>query len=82
MIAGPVHFSTAALVSFHAQGQPPAAAPVSLLAPDVEAMSLTHCPLCIGLALLSVLRAGAHLLLLGLWFRRSRAAMPLPWQPA
>ncbi|MFM7653729.1 MAG: hypothetical protein ACKO5M_12570 [Vulcanococcus sp.] len=28
-------------------------------------MSLTHCPLCIGLAVMSVLRAGAHLLLLG-----------------
>lgn len=24
-------------------------------------MSLTHCPLCIGLALLSVIRAAAHL---------------------
>jgi hypothetical protein len=45
-------------------------------------MSLTHCPLCVGLALLSVLRAGAHLLLLGLWFHRSRIAAPLPWQPA
>lgn len=26
-------------------------------------MSLMHCPLCVGLAVLSVLRAGAHLLL-------------------
>ncbi len=29
-------------------------------------MSLTHCPLCIGLAVLSVLRAAAHLALLAL----------------
>lgn len=29
-------------------------------------MSLTHCPLCIGLAMLSVLRAAAHLALLAL----------------
>jgi len=28
-------------------------------------MSLTHCPLCIGLALLSISRAVAHLTLLG-----------------
>jgi len=28
-------------------------------------MSLTHCPLCVGLAVLSLVRAGAHLLLLG-----------------
>ncbi|MEY3928635.1 MAG: hypothetical protein RLZZ516_345 [Cyanobacteriota bacterium] len=27
-------------------------------------MSLLHCPLCVGLALLSLLRAGAHLVLL------------------
>jgi hypothetical protein len=33
-------------------------------------MSLTHCPLCIGLALLSVTRAMAHLTLL------LRMAMP------
>ena len=29
-------------------------------------MGLSHCPLCIALAVLSVLRAGAHLSLLGL----------------
>jgi hypothetical protein len=29
-------------------------------------MSLMHCPLCIGLALLSVVRAASHLLLVGL----------------
>ena len=27
-------------------------------------MSLLHCPLCVGLAVLSLLRAGAHLVLL------------------
>jgi hypothetical protein len=30
----------------------------------VALMSLLHCPLCFALAVLSVLRAGAHLLLL------------------
>jgi hypothetical protein len=29
-------------------------------------MGLSHCPLCIALAVLSVLRAGAHLTLLGM----------------
>lgn len=29
-------------------------------------MGLSHCPLCVALAVLSVLRAGAHLTLLGL----------------
>lgn len=37
-------------------------------------MSLTHCPLCIGLALLSVGRALAHLTLLGLQLPRPVAA--------
>jgi hypothetical protein len=37
-------------------------------------MSLTHCPLCIGLALLSVGRAIAHLTLLGLQLPRPAAA--------
>jgi hypothetical protein len=35
------------------------------LACQPEIMSLTHCPLCVGLAVLSLVRAGAHLLLLG-----------------
>lgn len=37
-------------------------------------MSLLHCPLCLGLALLSVLRAASHLMLVGL--RLS------PWRPS
>jgi len=38
-------------------------------------MSLLHCPLCVGLALLSVARAASHLALLGL-------ARPLKgWMP-
>ncbi|MFM2080717.1 MAG: hypothetical protein RLZZ219_1399 [Cyanobacteriota bacterium] len=44
-------------------------------------MSLTHCPLCVGLAVLSVLRAGAHLLLISLRFRRLATA-PLRWRSA
>lgn len=44
-------------------------------------MSITHCPLCVGLAVLSVLRAGAHLLLLTLRYRRPAAA-PLRWRSA
>ena len=32
-------------------------------------MSLTHCPLCIGLAVLSVLRAACHIGLLALQIR-------------
>lgn len=42
-------------------------------------MSLTHCPLCVGLAVLSVLRAAAHLALLALLLpqrRRRSAASP------
>ena len=43
-------------------------------------MSLTHCPLCVGLAVLSVLRAAAHLALLALLLpqrrRRPRPASP------
>lgn len=31
-----------------------------------EAMSLMHCPLCIGLAVLSVIRAASHLVLVSL----------------
>ncbi|MGA1303663.1 MAG: hypothetical protein ACO3ZD_06445 [Cyanobium sp.] len=37
-----------------------------LVARQAGAMSLMHCPLCIGLALLSVVRAASHLLLVGL----------------
>ena len=37
-------------------------------------MSLLHCPLCIGLAVLSVLRAGSHLVLVGLRLSRVSAA--------
>lgn len=44
-------------------------------------MSLTHCPLCVGLAVLSVLRAGAHLLLIARMLRREPAA-PLGWRTA
>jgi hypothetical protein len=38
-------------------------------------MTLTHCPLCVGLALLSVARATAHLSLLALlaWRRRDQS---------
>jgi hypothetical protein len=44
-------------------------------------MSLTHCPLCVGLALLSVVRASAHLLLLWRWRGEWRApVVPLVWQ--
>ena len=38
----------------------------SLVARQAGVMSLMHCPLCIGLALLSVVRAASHLLLVGL----------------
>ena len=38
----------------------------SLVARQAGGMSLMHCPLCIGLALLSVVRAASHLLLVGL----------------
>ncbi len=43
-------------------------------------MSLTHCPLCVGLALLSVVRAAGHLSLLVLLVRplRSVALQPAP----
>jgi hypothetical protein len=37
-------------------------------------MSLLHCPLCIGLAVLSVLQAGSHLVLVGLRLSRVSAA--------
>lgn len=41
-------------------------------------MSLTHCPLCIALALLSVTRALAHMTLLGLQMTaHSRRGLPL-----
>ncbi|MFN9624000.1 MAG: hypothetical protein ACK587_14405 [Cyanobacteriota bacterium] len=36
-------------------------------------MSLLHCPLCVSLAILSVLRATSHLLMVGLHLRRSPA---------
>ena len=44
-------------------------------------MSITHCPLCVALAVFSVLRSGAHLLLLWqLWGRRPAGKLVL--QPA
>ena len=49
----------------HGGGAAFAAVAVSLARSPAAGMSLTHCPLCIGLAVMSVLRAGAHLLLLG-----------------
>ena len=47
-------------------------------------MSLTHCPLCVGLALLSIGRAVAHLTLLALMARSAvaeQAAVGLKEQP-
>lgn len=41
-------------------------------------MSLTHCPLCVGLAVLSVLRAAAHLALLALLLQRRRRSAASP----
>jgi len=44
-------------------------------------VSITHCPLCVALAVLSVLRSGAHLLVLWhLWGRRPGSTLVL--QPA
>jgi hypothetical protein len=46
-------------------------------------MGLAHCPLCVALALLSVLRCGAHAV--QLWHLTARPApaarLPLPLQP-
>lgn len=36
-------------------------------------MSLTHCPLCIGLAVLSVIRAAGHISLLAVRFPLKRS---------
>jgi len=41
-------------------------------------MTLLHCPLCLGLAVLSVLRAASHLLLVGLRFAPVPVAQPRP----
>ena len=44
-------------------------------------MSITHCPLCVALAVLCVLRSSAHLLMLWqLWGRRPAGNLVL--QPA
>lgn len=37
-------------------------------------MSVMHCPLCVGLAVLSVLRALAHLRLVAAWLVPAQAA--------
>ena len=49
-------------------------------------MSLTHCPLCVGLAVLSAVRFMAHAVMLWQWLApRQRAqvseALTIPWQP-
>ena len=71
---------------------PAASAPaVSLQVADRRGMSLTHCPLCVGLAVLSVLRALGHGLMLAIWLRRTpagagavaaAAGAPADWQAA
>jgi hypothetical protein len=37
-------------------------------------MSLTHCPLCVGLAVLCVLRSAAHGVMLWQWLRQEPQA--------
>ncbi len=44
-------------------------------------MSVMHCPLCVGLAVLSVLRALAHFSLMVLWLEPAQAASGAqPWR--
>jgi hypothetical protein len=44
-------------------------------------MSLMHCPLCIGLALLSIVRAASHLVLVGLRFAPQASGVNASPQP-
>ena len=49
--------------------------------PAIPAMSITHCPLCVGLALLSAVRFMGHAVLV--WtLGEPQPAVPRPLQPA